>query len=104
MDPQYHSPLAEVRQVSQLRPGRQPQEKPATPGATERGSLRTALLELLSRRVEWTVYFEADFDTLYMDDIYAIETIQGCGAKLIWITPKMREEWRHKEQSPQRTL
>lgn len=70
----------------------------------ERGSLRTKLLEHLSRRVEWTVYFEADFDTLYMDDIYAIETIQGCGAKLIWITPKMREEWRHKEQSPQRTL
>ena len=70
----------------------------------ERGSLRTKLLEHLSRRVEWTVYFEADFDTLYMEDIYAIETIQGCGAKLIWITPKMREEWRHKEQSPQRTL
>jgi hypothetical protein len=54
---------------------RQPQEKPAPPGATERGSLRTKLLELLSRRLEWTVYFEADFDTLYMDDIYAIETI-----------------------------
>jgi biopolymer transport protein ExbD len=68
----------------------------------ERGSLRTKLLEHLSRRVEWTVYFEADLDTLYMDDIYAIETIQGCGGKLIWITPKMREEWRHKEQSPQR--
>jgi len=70
----------------------------------KRGSLRTKLLEHLSRRVEWTVYFEADFDTLYMDDIYAIETIQGCGAKLIWITPKMREEWRHKEKSPQRIL
>ena len=70
----------------------------------ERASLRTKLLEHLSRRVEWTVYFEADFDTLYMDDIYAIETIQGCGAKLIWITPKMREEWQHKEQSSQRTL
>lgn len=70
----------------------------------ERGSLRPKLLEHLSRRLEWTVYFEADFDTLYMDDIYAIETIQGCGAKLIWITPKMREEWRHKEQSPQHAL
>jgi biopolymer transport protein ExbD len=70
----------------------------------ERGSLRTKLLEHLSRRVEWTVYFEADFNTLYMDDIYAIETIQGCGAKLIWITPKMREDWRHKEQPPQHVL
>ena len=70
----------------------------------ERGSLRTKLLEHLSRRVEGTVYFEADFDTLYMDDIYAIETFQGCGAKLIWITPKMREEWRHKKQSSQSKL
>lgn len=64
----------------------------------ERDSLRTKLLE--HRRVPWTVYFEADSDTLYADAVYAIDTIQGCGAKLIWITPKMREEWQHKEQSP----
>ena len=70
----------------------------------ERGSLRNKLLERLSRRVEWTVYFEADFDTFYMDDICAIETIQGCGAKLLWITLRMGEEWRHREQFPQRTL
>ena len=56
------------------------------------------------RQAEWSVYFEADPDTLYMDDIYVIDTIQACGAKLIWITPKMREEWRHKEQSPQHVL
>src|SRR5882762_1686585 len=31
------------------------------------------------------------------DDIYAMDTIQGCGAKLIWITPKIREELQHKE-------
>jgi len=74
MDPQYHSPLAEVRQVSQLRPGCGSLRR----NRPRRGRLngaRTKLLELLSRRVEWTVYFEADFDTLYMDDIYAIETI-----------------------------
>jgi biopolymer transport protein ExbD len=68
----------------------------------ERGSLRTKLLEHLVRGVAWTVYFEGHADTLYMDDVYAIDTIEGCGAKLIWITPKMREEWRHKEQSAQR--
>ena len=50
----------------------------------------------IGRRVGWTVYFEADRDTLYMDTIYAIETIQACGAKVFWITPKMREEWQHK--------
>ena len=66
----------------------------------ERSSLRTKLLERLSRRAVWTVYFEADSDTVYMDDIYAIDTIQGCDAKVIWVTPKMREEWQHKEQSP----
>jgi biopolymer transport protein ExbD len=65
-----------------------------------RDSLRARLLEHLARSVSWTVYFEADADTVYMDDVYAIDTIQGCGAKLIWITPKMREEWKRKEQSP----
>jgi hypothetical protein len=28
-----------------------------------------------------------------MEAVYAIETIQACGAKLVWITPKMREDW-----------
>jgi biopolymer transport protein ExbD len=62
----------------------------------ERNSLRTKLLEHLNHRMAWSVYFEADYDSLYMDDIYAIDTIQSCGAKLIWVTPKMREEWQHK--------
>jgi hypothetical protein len=34
-----------------------------------------------------------------MDDIYAMDTIEGCGAKLVWITPKMREEWKLNEQA-----
>jgi biopolymer transport protein ExbD len=68
----------------------------------ERGELRAKLLDQLNRRTEWSVYFEADPDTLYMDDIYAIDTIQGCGAELIWITPKMRQEWQRKTQSLQR--
>ncbi|MGB8660172.1 MAG: biopolymer transporter ExbD [Candidatus Acidiferrum sp.] len=63
----------------------------------EKDSLRTTLLEHLSRNGAWSVYFEADSDVPYMDAIYAIDTIQGCGAKLIWITPKMREEWQREE-------
>lgn len=62
----------------------------------ERRELRTKLLEQLARRAEWSVYFEADNDTLFMDDVYAIDTIQACGAKVVWVTPKMREEWQHK--------
>lgn len=65
-----------------------------------RDSLRTKLLERLSHSGAWTVYFEADSDTLYIDAIYAIDTIQGCGAKVIWITPKMQEAWKHKVQFP----
>jgi hypothetical protein len=57
--------------------------------------LRAKLLEQLSRRAEWSVYFEADNDVLNMDALSAIDAIQGCGAKLIWVTPKMREQWHH---------
>jgi biopolymer transport protein ExbD len=58
----------------------------------ERGKLRATLLERLSHRAVWTVYVEAEYDTVYMDTAYAIDTIQGCGAKVIWITPKLREQ------------
>jgi biopolymer transport protein ExbD len=65
----------------------------------DRNDLRSKLIEQLGRRAEWTVYFEADADTPYMDAVYAIDVIQGCGAKLIWVTPKMREHWRHTPES-----
>jgi hypothetical protein len=61
-----------------------------------RNDLRSKLMGQLGRRAGWSVYFKAEPDTLYIDAIYAIETIQACGGKVIWITPKMREEWRHK--------
>lgn len=57
-----------------------------------REDLRGRLKQDLDRRVVWTVYFEADHDTLNMNAIYAMDTIQGLGAKLVWITPKVREE------------
>jgi biopolymer transport protein ExbD len=59
-----------------------------------REELRSKLEEELQRRGVWVVYFEADGNCLYMDAVHAIDTIQGLGAKLIWITPKMREEWK----------
>jgi biopolymer transport protein ExbD len=57
-----------------------------------REALRSHLQEALRRRMVWTVYLEADYDTLNVDAIYAIDAIQGLGAKLVWITPRVREE------------
>jgi len=39
------------------------------------------------------VYVEADADTRFMDTVYAIDTIQGLGGKVVWITPRTRAEW-----------
>ena len=64
--------------------------------AVAREDLRSKLQEELLRRGVWVVYFEADGNCLYMNAIYAMDTIQGSGAKVIWITPKMREEWKQK--------
>lgn len=66
-----------------------------------REKLEAELVKELSRRSVWVVYFEADKDCPYMDAVYAIDTIQGLGAKVIWITPKTREAWK-KEQSVKR--
>jgi hypothetical protein len=38
------------------------------------------------------VYFEGDRDALNMNALYAMDAIQGLGAKLIWLTPKVREQ------------
>jgi hypothetical protein len=62
----------------------------------KRSELGSKLAARLGRRAEWTVYFEADPDTVFADDAYALDTIQGCGANVLWITPKMRAEWQHK--------
>jgi biopolymer transport protein ExbD len=64
-----------------------------------RDNLRTRLQQELNKRMLWTVYFEADNDALNMDAVYAMDAIQGLGAKLVWITPKMREELRQKESA-----
>jgi len=64
-----------------------------------RNDLHAKLMEELERRAEWTVYFEADPDIAYMNAVYAIDTIQACGAKLIWITPKMRRDWQERTKN-----
>lgn len=61
-----------------------------------REELRSRLKEELLMRGVWVVYFEADGNCLYMDAVYAMDTIQGLGAKMIWITPKTREEWKQR--------
>jgi len=64
--------------------------------AVPREELRAKLSEELERRVNWDVYFEADEGCLYADAIYSIDTIQGLGANLIWITPRVRKELEEK--------
>jgi biopolymer transport protein ExbD len=61
-----------------------------------REALGARLRQQLSRQMVWTVYLEADSDCPFMDVVNAMDTIQGLGAKLVWITPKTREEWSHK--------
>jgi biopolymer transport protein ExbD len=58
--------------------------------AIRRQELEAKLREELGRRAEWTVYVEADKETQFSDTVYAIDTIQGLGGKVVWITPKMR--------------
>jgi biopolymer transport protein ExbD len=60
--------------------------------------LRQRLEEELGTRTEWTVYFEGDYGAMKGDAIFAIDTIQGTGATIVWVTPKVREELRRKER------
>jgi biopolymer transport protein ExbD len=62
----------------------------------KREELEARLKKELGRQMVWTVYFEADSDCLFMDAISAIDTIQGLGAKVIWITPKTRGDLKQK--------
>ena len=57
-----------------------------------REKLGTKLQEELGKRLVWTVYFEGSNDCQYMDAVYAMDTIQGMGAKLVWITPQARKD------------
>jgi biopolymer transport protein ExbD len=63
----------------------------------QREELSAKLRGELGKQMVWTVYLEADNDCSYMDAVYAMDTIQGLGAKLIWITPRTRAEWKQKQ-------
>ena len=63
-------------------------------------SLESMLREELGHRVVWTVYLEANKDTAFTGTVHAIDTIQGLGGKVVWITPKIRKEW--KEQAEEK--
>jgi biopolymer transport protein ExbD len=57
-----------------------------------REKLRAVLEQELSHRLVRSVYLEADYDTLNINVMFAIDTIEGLGAQLIWITPTVRRE------------
>lgn len=59
----------------------------------KKDKLEEKLKEELGERMVWTVYVEADRDSVFEDTVFAMDTIQGLGAKVVWITPRMREEW-----------
>jgi biopolymer transport protein ExbD len=54
--------------------------------------LSKTLKEELDKRMVWTVYFEAAEDTRFSDAEFAMKTIQDLRARLIWLTPRTREE------------
>jgi biopolymer transport protein ExbD len=58
--------------------------------------LQAELKRELGRQMVWTVYLEADLNCSFEEVVHAMDTIQGLGAKLVWITPKTREEWKQK--------
>jgi len=69
---------------------------PSEWAAGEAEELEAKLKEELSRQMVLVgLYFEADYDCLsWMHS--RDRTIQGLGAKVIWITPKTRESWKQK--------
>jgi len=60
----------------------------------ERDALRAKLQIELGHRAVWMVYFEGHPDALSVDALYAMDAIQSLGAKVIWLTPKVREQLR----------
>jgi biopolymer transport protein ExbD len=58
----------------------------------EREELRAKLKEELGKRIVWTVYLEARDDCRFSDAVYAMDAIHELGGKLVWLTPRTREE------------
>jgi biopolymer transport protein ExbD len=58
-----------------------------------RGDLSAALKRELSQRAESTVYFEAAGDAYFGDAAFAMNEIKNASGKLVWLTPKTRQEF-----------
>ena len=57
-----------------------------------RQELLSRLKERLAKQMVWTVYLEADDRVRFDSVVFAMDVIQNSGAKVIWITPKIRKE------------
>jgi biopolymer transport protein ExbD len=57
------------------------------------GELRARLQQELNKRTVWIVYIEADNDVEAGIAFSMIDTVQGLGAQVFWITPAVRKEW-----------
>jgi hypothetical protein len=64
--------------------------------------LRAKLQDELAKRVVWMVYVEAGANSVFEDRVYSTDTIQGVGAKVIWITPGMRGSGNKRRDGPRR--
>jgi biopolymer transport protein ExbD len=55
--------------------------------------LKNRVAAELNQRASWLVYVEADDGVEFSEVTYAIDTIEGLGAQVFWITPAVRNEW-----------
>jgi biopolymer transport protein ExbD len=55
--------------------------------------LKNRVAAELNRRTSWLVYVEADDSVEFSEVAYAMDTIEGLGAQVFWITPAVRKEW-----------
>jgi biopolymer transport protein ExbD len=67
-------------------------------GRVKREKLQEKLQQELGRRTAWVVYLEAERESAFEECVYAMDAIRGAGAKVIWITPGMRQQWKNQQR------
>jgi biopolymer transport protein ExbD len=60
--------------------------------------LELTVKQALSRNVSQIVYYEADDNSEYEQDIYAMDCIKGAGGQVFWIATATRSEWNKRAQ------
>jgi len=58
-----------------------------------KSALKDRVAAELHQRASWLVYVEANDGVEFSEVAYAIDTIEGLGAQVFWITPTVRKEW-----------